>query len=149
MTESSNSGCRLVLVQDTRGLHVPRKTKLEQNATREPFGERMARLRKAAGYSQRDLARELGVTQRMVAYYEAQSEHPPAHLLPALVELFGVGTDELLGLKSPKVTAVKPANQRLLQRLRRIEKLPPKEKKQLLALIDAFLERDAMAKKAG
>jgi hypothetical protein len=44
---------------------------------------------------------------------------------------------------------VKPANQRLLQRLRRIEKLPPREKKQLLALIDAFLERDALARKAG
>jgi transcriptional regulator with XRE-family HTH domain len=126
---------------------MPAKTKLEQNATQEPFGDRMARLRKDAGFSQRDLAKELGVTQRMVAYYEAQSEHPPAHLLPQLVELFGVSTDELLGLRPPK--AVRPANQRLLQRLKRIEKLPPKEKKQLLALIDAFLERDAFTRKAG
>jgi transcriptional regulator with XRE-family HTH domain len=126
---------------------MPAKTKLEQNATQEPFGDRMARLRKHAGFSQRDLAKELGVTQRMVAYYEAQSEHPPAHLLPQLVALFGISTDELLGLRPPK--AVKPANQRLLQRLKRIEKLPPKDKKQLLALIDAFLERDAFTRKAG
>lgn len=126
---------------------MPAKSKLEQNATNEPFGERMARLRKNAGFSQRDPAKELGVTQRMVAYYEAQSEHPPAHLLPQLVDLFGVSTDELLGLRTPK--PVRPANQRLLQRLKRIEKLPPKEKKQLLALIDVFLERDSFARKAG
>jgi transcriptional regulator with XRE-family HTH domain len=126
---------------------VPRKAKLKQTATTEPFGARMARLRKAAGFSQRDLAKELGVTQRMVAYYEAHSEHPPSHLLPALVELFGVPTDELLGLKPLK--PAKPASQRLIHRLNRIEKLPPKEKKQLLSLIDAFLERDALTRKAG
>ena len=33
------------------------------------FGNRMADLRKAAGYSQRELATELGISQRMVAYY--------------------------------------------------------------------------------
>jgi transcriptional regulator with XRE-family HTH domain len=124
---------------------VPRKAKLESNAS-ESFGALMARLRKDAGFSQRDLARELGVTQRMIAYYEGQSEHPPAHLLPALAELFGLSTDQLLGIKPPKPT--RPANQRLLQRMRQIEKLPAREKKQLLALIDAFLERDALAKKA-
>lgn len=123
---------------------MPRKAKLQQTATDEPFGQRMARLRKDAGLSQRDLARELGVSQRMIAYYEAHSEHAPAHLLPDLVEIFGVSTDQLLGLRPLK--PVKPANQRLLQRLRRIEKLPAKEKKQLLALIDAFLERDALSK---
>jgi transcriptional regulator with XRE-family HTH domain len=107
----------------------------------------MARLRKDAGFSQRDLARELGVTQRMVAYYEGQSDHPPAHLLPALAQLFGLSSDQLLGIKPPK--PIRPANQRLLHRMRQIEKLPAREKKQLLALIDAFLERDALAKKAG
>lgn len=144
---SPNSGCRVVPSFQNQGTPVPKKSKLEQTATDEPFGARMARLRKDAGFSQRDLARELGVTQRMIAYYEAHSEHPPAHLLPALVEIFGVSTDELLGLKPLK--PARPANQRLLQRLRQIEKLPPKEKKQLLGLIDAFLERDSLTKKAG
>jgi transcriptional regulator with XRE-family HTH domain len=126
---------------------MPKKSKLEQNAAAETFGERMARLRKNAGYTQRDLAKELGISQRMVAYYEGQSDHPPAHLFPALTEIFGVSTDELLGVRAVK--PVKPGNQRLLQRMQRIETLPPREKKQLLALIDAFLERDALTKKAG
>jgi transcriptional regulator with XRE-family HTH domain len=125
---------------------VPRKTKLQQSATSETFGARMARLRKAAGLSQRDLAKDLGVTQRMIAYYEAHSEHPPAHLLPALVQLFSVSTDELLGLRPLKLA--RPASQRVLQRLRKIEKLPPKDRKQLLSLIDAFLERDSLVRRA-
>lgn len=125
---------------------VTRKAATKATA-REPFGERMARLRKAAGFSQRDLAKELQVTQRMIAYYEAQSDHPPAHLLPALAEVFGISTDLLLGIPAPKPT--RPANQRLLQRMKQIEQLPPKDKKQLLALIDAFLERDTLTKKAG
>lgn len=34
------------------------------------FGERLAALRKAAGFTQVELAAELGISQRMVAYYE-------------------------------------------------------------------------------
>lgn len=134
-------------VANSQGPSVPRKTKTEKPVLNEPFGDRMAKLRKNAGFSQRDLAKELGVTQRMIAYYEAQSENPPAHLLPALGELFGVSTDELLGIKPTRPAG--PANQRLLHRMKQIEKLPPKEKKQLLALIDAFLERDLLIQKAG
>ena len=40
------------------------------------FGTRLVALRKAAGYTQQQLADELGVTRRMVAYYETESEHP-------------------------------------------------------------------------
>ncbi|MEW6367108.1 MAG: helix-turn-helix transcriptional regulator [Acidobacteriota bacterium] len=32
------------------------------------FGQRLARLRSAAGYSQRALAAEIGISHRMVAY---------------------------------------------------------------------------------
>jgi transcriptional regulator with XRE-family HTH domain len=142
----SISGVAWAGPNDPRTTPVPRKAKLEQTATSESFGARMARLRKAAGFSQRDLAKELGVSQRMVAYYEAHSEHPPAHLLPALVTLFSVTTDELLGLRPPR--PARPVNARLLHRMRQVEKLPPKQKKHLLALIDAFIEREAFAKKA-
>jgi transcriptional regulator with XRE-family HTH domain len=34
------------------------------------FGERLATLRKAAGFTQTELANELGISQRMVAYCE-------------------------------------------------------------------------------
>ena len=46
----------------------------------ESFGGRLAQLRKAAGYTQVEFAAEIGITQRMVAYYEAPGAQPPAHL---------------------------------------------------------------------
>jgi hypothetical protein len=39
------------------------KLKVQPNDT-ESFGQRMARMRQATGYSQRDLARETGISQR-------------------------------------------------------------------------------------
>lgn len=63
------------------GLVMPRrKTQLKEPS--ESFGNRLARLRQAAGYSQRDLARELGISQRMVVYYEKEAERIP-HPSPA------------------------------------------------------------------
>lgn len=117
-------------------------------AANESFGQRLAHLRAQAGFTQRELAAELGTSQRMVAYYEAQTEHPPAHLLAPLARLLGVGADELLGIK-PVRNGHRLGSERLQRRLSQIEKLPPKDRKQLLALIDAFLERDRLARQTG
>jgi len=111
----------------------------------ESFGQRMARLRKDAGFTQRDLAAQLGISQRMVAYYEAQAEHPPTHIIPALAQLLGVSADELLGLRPIKPS--RAANPTLWRRLRQIEKLPSRDKRQLLGLIDTFLDRDRLAQR--
>jgi transcriptional regulator with XRE-family HTH domain len=70
-----------------------RKTDVIEN-----FGERLAQLRKAAGYTQVEFAAEVGITQRMVAYYEALGAQPPAHLLPQVAQVLGVGADVLLGM---------------------------------------------------
>lgn len=106
----------------------------------ESFGQRLARLRKAAGYSQRSLAAELSISQRMVAYYEGQTEHPPTHLLSALADALGITTDQLLGRErvSPRKA---PQNQRLLRRLRLVEKLPARARQAVLEHIDALASK--------
>lgn len=38
------------------------------------FGKRLAKLRKAAGYTQQQLADEISATRRMIAYYESRNE---------------------------------------------------------------------------
>ena len=63
---------------------------------------RMAKLRHAAGYSQRDLAKETGISHRMIAYYEKQAKYPPTLLLPVIVKALGTTADELLGIKKNK-----------------------------------------------
>lgn len=111
------------------------------------FGERLAALRKTAGYTQVEFAQEVGISQRMVAYYESPEAHPPAHLLPDMARVLGISADELLGLEHAR-RAKKNGTTRLERRLQKLEKLPPQEKRQILQLIDAFIEREELKKKA-
>ena len=103
------------------------------------FGQRLAQLRKEAGFTQQELADEIGVSRRMVAYYETESEHPPANLLVDLATALKVSTDELLGVKATKKKTTQPDN-RLLRRMQQIEKLPAKEKRQIIQVIDTFIK---------
>ncbi|MBI3148462.1 MAG: helix-turn-helix transcriptional regulator [Betaproteobacteria bacterium] len=109
----------------------------------ESFGPRLARLRKAAGYTQVELAAELSITQRMVAYYEAPEANPPAHLLPRLTQALGISVDVLLGLAHPR-RPKKLAVNRLERQLIEIEKLDPKAKRQITQLLDTFIEREKL-----
>jgi transcriptional regulator with XRE-family HTH domain len=100
------------------------------------FGKRLAALRKARGLSQRDLAKLTGVSNRMIAYYEAQSDRPPATKLATFAEVLKVSTDELLGIEPLHVQ--EPANSRLWKRLKVVETLPPKAQKQVLEFAEVL-----------
>jgi transcriptional regulator with XRE-family HTH domain len=106
------------------------------------FGARLTALRKAAGFTQVELAAELGTTQRMIAYYESRAEKAPAALLPKMAASLGVSADELLGIR-PLKKRHKPDTQ-LQRRLQRIEKLDPKARRQIIQLLDAFIEREEL-----
>jgi len=115
-----------------------RKTDMIEN-----FGERLASLRKAAGYTQVEFAAEVGITQRMVAYYEAPNAQPLAHLLPQMAQVLGVGADVLLGMAQPR-RVKRLATNSLDRRLLEIEKLDPKAKRQITQLLDTFIEREKL-----
>jgi transcriptional regulator with XRE-family HTH domain len=115
------------------------KKKLHTKSS-ETFGQRLARLRKAAGYSQRSLAAELDISQRMVAYYESQTEHPPTHLFPALADALGITSDQLLGRERIRPRKA-PRNERLLRQLRQVEKLPPRARHAVLETIEGLVTR--------
>lgn len=104
------------------------------------FGRRLARLRKAKSLTQEELAERVGISRRMVVYYEAQSEHIPAGLLPALARALHVSTDELLGLKSLKVKDPQESL-RLLRKLKRIGELPPRQRRAVIEYAEALLEK--------
>lgn len=110
------------------------------------FGLRLADLRKAAGYTQVEFAGELGITQRMVAYYEAPAASPPAHLLPRMATVLGVSVDELLGTRPPRRIKLVAAN-RLERRLLEIEKLDARARRQITQLLDTFIEHEKLKRK--
>lgn len=120
---------------------MPREKKYEVEGT---FGARLAELRKAAGYTQTEFAVEIGVSQRMVAYYEGPHSNPPASMLATMAKALRISIDELVGtVRSTRKTA-RPQNSRLQRRLQQIEKLSAPEKRQILQYLDTFLDRERL-----
>ena len=75
-----------------------RPSKLE----RSELGHRLYTARKNAGYTQKEVSEILEVSQQSVAFWERKSKSLPADLICKLADLFGVTTDELLGLTQKK-----------------------------------------------
>jgi transcriptional regulator with XRE-family HTH domain len=114
------------------------------------FGNRLASLRQANGLSQRQLEKLSGVSHRMIAYYEKRDALPPGHVLSALAEALATSVDELVGKKSPTTGPARSiTSRRLLRRLQQMEKLPLRDKRELLSIIDTYLEKHRLAQRAG
>ncbi|GAC1676975.1 MAG: hypothetical protein NVS9B2_27760 [Steroidobacteraceae bacterium] len=120
---------------------MPRKP-----ATANGFGARLADLRKSAGITQTAFAAEIGVSQRMMAYYEGPTAQPPANLLPAMAQALGVSVDALLGSETSKRRA-KATDTRMQRRLQQIANLPADERRQLLQLVDTFIDHGKLKRK--
>lgn len=113
------------------------------------FGERLAGLRKAAGFTQIELAAKLGVSQRMVAYCdESQAATPPASLLPQIATVLGVSIDKMFGRRQTRKLVKQEGGSQLRRCLLVIEKLDVADKRQVLQVIDEFIERGQLRRKA-
>lgn len=58
-------------------------------------------LREARGLTIRETARQLGVAESTVEFWD-RGRQPSTHFLPDLAELFGLTIEELFGLPRPK-----------------------------------------------
>lgn len=84
----------------------------------------------------------------MVAYYESPAATPPAHLLPQIAAALGVLIDDLFGVGCRRRPVKQDGDRRLRRRLMAIEKLDVAKKRQVLQVIDAFIERGQLTRKA-
>jgi len=119
------------------------RTARSKKPVEESFGERLARLRKARGYTQTELGEILGLSQRMMTYYEREGGRPPARLLGQIAETLGVAVEKLLGLK-PIADKPAPRNTRMWRKLREIEKLPASDRRAVIRLVDGLLARQKL-----
>lgn len=110
--------------------------------TLEGFGKRLAEIRQSRGMTQADLGNAVGVSKRVIAYYEQDDAQPPGAMLVELAHALRVTTDQLLGVKPPKEKP-SPRIARLLKRLQGIEQLPPTDLRVVLKMVEGLLERNA------
>ena len=123
----------------------------KQKNTPPSLGQRLRELRKQRGFTQVELAKILGTSQRMIAYYEAQGGNVSADMMAKLADALDVSVDQLLnGQKSPSRKPQQPPNDlRLMRKLRLVERLPAKDRRSVLQIIDVLLERQALKQAHG
>jgi transcriptional regulator with XRE-family HTH domain len=108
---------------------------------RATFGDRLRQLRKEQGLTQTQLGQRMGISQRLVAYYEAQGGSPSPELLVKFADALGVSTHVLLGVDRSSRAADRPNPEsvRLWRRFRSVQALPEADRKTVFRMIDAFV----------
>ena len=61
------------------------------------FAERLKKIREEKGFSQRELAKKIGITSTQISYFENEITTPRLVTLEWLCEALGVSATELLG----------------------------------------------------
>ena len=127
---------RILRVPFTIADAMPRKKYGETS-----FGERLQAVRKARGLTQVQLAKAAETTQRAVSYYETEAGFPPAPAVIALAKALKITTDELLGVKPPKIDRPKedPEARRQWKRFQMISTLPERDQKAVARLINSLV----------
>ena len=105
------------------------------------FGIRLAKIRKSRGLTQSELGEKVGVSLRVISYYECESSQPPGPILISLAQALDVTVDELMGAKKLK-KKLDPKTARLRKRLIKVEKLPTTDQRAVLKYIDMLVERN-------
>lgn len=125
-----------IMIYNNGTMATKSKIELPPNGS---LGERIASLRKESKYSQSELAKKLGISQKVISDYELNRLRPHYENIIKLALIFEITTDELLGIKSIKHTPKKP-NKKILRRMERIEALPESQQKFILRSIDSHLK---------
>ena len=103
------------------------------------FGPRLTAIRQARGMTQVQLAEATGSTQRSISYYENDDGIPPASIVISLAKALKISTDELLGIKPPRVEPDEDAeSKRLWKRFQMVTVLPEKDQRAVIRLINSL-----------
>jgi transcriptional regulator with XRE-family HTH domain len=113
----------------------------------ESFGARLRRFRSARALTQGELGHKVGLSQRMMAYYEVQNGTPSAPLVTKFAKILGISVDELLGVEATRSVAAAAAQEaprtvaelRLWRKLRQIQDLPVRRRRAVIEVLDSVL----------
>lgn len=99
------------------------KWRLSKGIIRMDFSERLKQLRLNKGWSQRDLAKRLGLTNVAVSMYERGERQPDYAMLELICDTFNVSIDYILGKDDVTMYYLKPEQSELLMKLYADEEL--------------------------
>ncbi|WWR14698.1 helix-turn-helix transcriptional regulator [Lachnospiraceae bacterium JLR.KK008] len=116
------------------------------------IGNRIKMLRTENNMTQKELSSKLGLTPKMVSFYETSQRMPPIDIILKLVTIFDVSSDYLLGLtntnlyESNNITALSemPDGAQIL--LETYKELIPQNQRTLLHTALSMLENQTNSK---
>lgn len=111
-----------------------------------PFGERIATLRRERGWTQPELAERLGITVKMVTYFEREAQNPTHKTIEQFAQVFGVSPAELMGkaASNARRAKAKPGPpSRLHQLTERLAELPRQKQKVVVEMLEGFLQKSS------
>ncbi|MDR2553261.1 MAG: helix-turn-helix domain-containing protein [Treponema sp.] len=102
-----------------------------------PAGKNLQIIRKKRGFTQKGLAKYLGMTRAAVTSYETGRSRLTDTVLAAFCGALQVSADEILGLQKEPVPGF---NRKWIKRLKIVEGLPPSIKKHILRALDDLIK---------
>lgn len=101
------------------------------------FGARLKEGRKKKGWTQKELAAQIGVQFSLLNKYECGLHAPPLDKLVQLAEVLDTSVDYLL--TGSRTDAVPLTSTRLLERFRELEQFGVEDRETVVRLIDAMI----------
>lgn len=133
--------CGPQLLADSRAMKPRSRNPSGQDET---LGERIARLRRAKGWNQRELAERAGTKGTQISKFERGTYSPRLETLAKLAEALESTTDFLLTGRQPK----EARDTRLRARLPLLESLPRELRDVIVEFLDALLNTQETIERA-
>lgn len=111
---------------------------------RTAFGNRIHQAREAKGISQKQLADKIGVSQRVLSWWEREPVALKTEQLSALAQALQVSADFLLGREATPPRAKGPKG-RMLKLFEIASNLPRKQQEKVAAVLEPFVLHHANA----
>ena len=102
-------------------------------------GKRIAQARRKLGLTQVELAKELGVSQQVITFWEREAPAPRAEMLAQLTQILGVSSDELLGIGDQAKR--RGPTSRLETCFERVAGLPRRKREQIIGVVETLLQQ--------
>ena len=103
------------------------------------LGKRISTLRKEMDITQRQLADILGISQQLIAAYEAGTRKIPSSMLPTFARLFAVPLEQLIGIK--ELPAKRGPASALQRQMEQINALPKGKQKFISEMLEGLIKQ--------
>lgn len=111
---------------------------------RSKLGERLSSARERLGLSQVQLAEKLGVTQKLITYWEHNDVALRVDQLAAIAKALNLSMDELMGHPTPKTRGNGPVG-KARQIFEAVSRLPRKQQEKVFDILQPFIKEHLQA----